>query len=131
MTGPVLALRAAVLARLSADAVLAALLDAPPIHDEPPLRSSGVHAVFGDASCEPDVEGVAVQALDIVVSGRSGSAASALMAADRIAALLDGADLDLEGAALANLTLTRLSATRDAASGLARVALRLRAVTQS
>lgn len=130
MTGPVLALRAAVLAHLSADAVLVALLDAPAIHDEPPARASGVHVVFGEVTCEPDTEGVAVQALEIVVSGRPGSAASALMAADRIAALLDGADLALEGAALANLTLTRLTATREAASGLARVALRLRAVTE-
>ncbi|KAA2237242.1 tail completion protein gp17 [Salinarimonas soli] len=127
--GPVLALRAAVLARLAGDAVLEALLDAPAIHDEAPVRAGGVHAVFGDVQCEPDVEGVAVQSLEIVVTGRPGSAASALMAADRIGGLLDGADLALAGPALANLTLVRLTATRDGATGLARVSLRLRAVT--
>lgn len=130
MSGPVLALRRAVLDRLAADATLAGLLDAPAVHDEPPARAPGVHAVFGDATCEPDLEGIAVQALEILVSGRPGSAAAALLAADRIAALLDGADLALQGAALASLRLTRLAATRDAATGLSRVALRFRAVTE-
>lgn len=131
MSGPVLALRRAVLERLAADAALGALLDSPAIHDEPPPRSPAVHAVFGEATLETDLEGVAVQALEIVVSGRPGSAASALLAADRIAALLDGADLALEGATLAALRLVRSSSARDPATGLARVTLRLRAVTES
>jgi hypothetical protein len=129
--GPVLALRRAVLERLAGDAALAGLLDSPAIHDEPPPRSPAVHAVFGDAGSEPDVEGVAIQTLEILVSGRPGSAASALLAADRIAALLDGAALPLAGAALAGIRLTRLAATRDAGTGLSRVRLVFRAVTEA
>lgn len=130
MSGPVLALRRAVLRRLSADAALAALLDSPAIHDEPPPRSPAVHAVFGEVELATDAEGVAVQSLEILVLARPGSAASALLAADRVAALLDGADLALEGPALAHLRLVRVVTARDPATGLARVALRLRAVTE-
>jgi hypothetical protein len=127
--GPVLALRRAVLERLSGDAVLAGLLDSPAIHDEPPPRSPAVHAVFGEVASEPDTEGIAAQVLEIAVSGRPGSTATALIAADRIAELLDGADLPLAGAALASLRLTRLAAARDEATGLARIRLVFRAVT--
>lgn len=134
MTSPVLALRAAILARTQADAELAALMGgAVRIHDEPPRGAEPVYAVFGDATARDWSTGSDrghEQDATIVVWGREGSARSALAAAERIGALLHGAALALDGHRLVNLRVTELASSRDDKTGLARVTLHLRAVTE-
>ena len=50
MTSPILALRAAILARCAGDAPLGALLGGSAlVHDEPPPDAAPVYAVFGEA----------------------------------------------------------------------------------
>jgi hypothetical protein len=65
-----------------------------------------------------------------VVFAKPGSARSALLAADRMAALLDDAALALDGHRLVNLRITAAESARDERTGLARATLRLRAVTE-
>lgn len=134
MSSPILALRAAIRAACLPDAPLRALLGgAAEIRDEPPRGLMPVYAVFGDASCadwSTSSDRGHEQSLAIVVWAQPGSAASALAAADRIAALLDGAPLALAGHHLVQLAATALDTDRDAETGLARATLRLRATSE-
>ena len=51
MTSPILALRAAILATVEADAALAALMGGSVrLHDEPPRAAAPVYAMFGEAT---------------------------------------------------------------------------------
>ena len=59
-----------------------------------------------------------------------GGARTALAVAERFAAILDDASPAPEGHRLINLRVTELACERDKDSGLARVTLRLRAVTE-
>ena len=134
MNSPILALRAAVLAATQGDAELATLMGgAVRIHDEPPRAAEPVYAVFGDASARDWSTGSDrghEQDAAIVVWAREGSARSALLAAERIAALLDGAALALAGHRLVNLRVAGIEVRREAGTNLARVTLRMRAVTE-
>ena len=134
MTSPILALRQAILAAAHADSGLAALMGgAVRLHDEPPRAAEPVYAVFGDVTAE-DASTASdhghEQDLALVVWAREGSARSALEAAERLADLLDDAPLVLAGHRLVNLRVRSLAAARDRETGLARVTLRLRAVTE-
>lgn len=134
MTGPVLALRGAILTAAQADPDLAALMGGQVrLYDEPPRAAEPVYAVFGAASArdQSTSSGRAhEQDLALVVWARAGSARSALRVADRLAALLDDAALVLAGHRLVNLQVTALETDRDQDSNLARATLRLRAVTE-
>ena len=134
MTGPVLALRAAILARCAADAELAALMGgAVRLHDEPPRGAEPVYAAFGTAEAKDwssDGSRGHEQAAAIVVYAKPGSALSGLQAADRIAALLDDASLALLGHRLVALHVTAFAADRDETSNLARATVHMRAVTE-
>ena len=134
MTSPILALRAAILARAQADADLAALMGgALRLHDEPPRAAEPVYAVFGEvtaADWSTDLDRGHEQDLALVVWSREGSARSGLEVAERFAAILDGAALALSGHRLVNLRVTALAAARDDRTGLARATVRLRAVTE-
>ena len=134
MTSPVLALRAAILACAEADPELVALMGgALRLHDEPPRAAEPVYALFGEvtaADWSTDLDRGHEQALALVVWSREGSACTGLEAAERLSALLDGADLALVGHRLVNLRVTAIAAARDEKSGLARVTVRLRAVTE-
>jgi hypothetical protein len=134
MTSPILALRAAILARAAADPELLELMGgALRLHDEPPRAAEPIYAVFGDVTADDwstDLDRGHEQQLAIVVWSREGSARSGLDAAERFAALLDGTDLALAGHRLVNLRVTALAAARDDKSGFARVTVRLRAVTE-
>jgi hypothetical protein len=134
MTGAVLSLRAAILARCAGDAELASLLAGGRIHDEPPRAAEPVYAMFGDVTARDWSTGSDAgheQSLALVVVGRPGSAAAALAVADRLAALLHEAALPLGGHRLVNLRLTETAVARDEKTNLARVTLRLRAVTEA
>ena len=134
MSGPVLALRAAILAHLSADPELAALMGgAVRLHDEAPRAAEPVYAVFGAASARdwsadagPGHEHEAA----IVAWGKSGSARSALLAAERMAGLLHDAALAPAGHRLVLIRVTAIESDRDEKANLARATLRLRALTE-
>jgi Protein of unknown function (DUF3168) len=134
MTAPILALRAAILAAAQDDAELAGLMGgAVRIHDEPPRAAEPVYAVFGDASVRDWSTGSDrghEQDATIVVWAKEGSARSALLAAERIAVLLDGAALVLVGHRLVSLRAADVDVRREGGTNLARVTLRLRAVTE-
>jgi Protein of unknown function (DUF3168) len=134
VTGPILALRGAILDLALADADLAMIMGGQVrLHDEPPRASEPVYVVFGAVSADDwstDTDRGHEQRLSLVVWAKAGSARSALLAAERLAALLDGAALTLDGHRLINLRLTATNPDRDAQTNLARVTLILRAVTE-
>ena len=135
MTSPILALRAAILAAAQADLELAGLMGgAVRLYDEPPRAAEPVYAVFGEARARDwstASDRGHEQDASILVWGKEGSARSALLVAERLATLLDGAALGLDGYRLVNLRVTELEAGRDGDTNLARVTLRLRAVTET
>ncbi|MBA4270137.1 MAG: hypothetical protein C0447_12055 [Methylobacterium sp.] len=131
----ILAVRAAIQARLESDPGLTALIGPARIHDEAPRGAGGSYIVHGeveardwstgsDSGCEQEF-GLTVWA------GESGSSRLALEAAARIVALLDGAGLTLSGHRLVNLRWRSNRLARDPATGLASVAIRFRAVTEA
>ncbi|WP_375458415.1 DUF3168 domain-containing protein [uncultured Enterovirga sp.] len=133
MSSPILPLRAAIRATCQADATLSSLmggLTGP--HDEAPRGAPPLYAVFGDAVLRDrstSTERGHEQDVSIVVYAKAGSAASALRAADRMAALLDDAPLALSGHHLVRLSVGEIASDRDPETRLARVTLRLVAVT--
>jgi hypothetical protein len=135
MTSPILALRAAILATAQADAELASLMGgAVRLYDEPPRAIEPIYAVFGDASARDwstATDRGHEHDMAISVWGQDGSARSALLAAERLSVLLDGAAPVVNGHRLINLRVRATEATRDDKTGLARVTLRLRAVTET
>src|SRR6478672_6790021 len=89
---PLLALRAGLIARFSADAALATLLGGRVrLYDEPPRGSVPVHALWDEAGIEDDsVDGAERHRHShaIAVIAQAGSVRTALDAAARMAALL-------------------------------------------
>jgi hypothetical protein len=134
MTSPVLALRRAILDAAAADAELRALMGGTlRLYDEPPRGAEPVYALFSDVRAtdwSTDLDRGHEQNLGIVIWSERGGARTALAVAKRFDTILDGASLALDGHRLINLRVTELSSERDKDSGLARVTLRLRAVTE-
>ncbi|MBF9195230.1 DUF3168 domain-containing protein [Microvirga terrestris] len=134
MTSPVLSLRRAIIDAASGDAQLRTLMGgALRLYDEPPRGAEPVYALFGDVKAEDwstDLDRGHAQSVDLVIWSEKGGARTALMVADRFFAILDDAPLTVEGHRLVNLRVTELVSIRDKDSGLARVTLRLRAVTE-
>ena len=134
MRSPVLPLRAAIVSRCAADPTLTSLMGgSAAIHDEPPRGAPPLYALFGDT----DLRDLSTssgsgheQEFSIVTWAKAGSAATALAVADRLSELLGDAVLVLTGQRLVSLAVTGLDVRRDAETNLARVALRLRAVTE-
>lgn len=135
MTSPVLALRQAILDTAAADAQLKTLMGGSlRLYDEPPRGAEPVYALFGDvtaADWSTDFDRGHEQDLGIVVWSEPGGARLALAAAERFAEILDDASLLLDGHRLVNLRTTALAAERDKDTGLTRVTLSLRAVTEA
>ena len=135
MTSPLLPLRAAIRALCLADAALADLMGGEMrLYDEPPRGALPLYAVFGDAAVRDrstsDAGGHEQEAA-LLVWARPGSAASALLVAERFADLLDDAPLSLTGHHLVHLQVTATETGRDHETHLAFVTLRLRAVTET
>jgi Protein of unknown function (DUF3168) len=135
MTGPILALRRAILERAQADPDLAALMGgAVRLHDEPPRAAEPVYAVFAEATAEDwstDTDQGHEQTLSVVVWAKPGSARTGLVVAERLATLLHEADLPLDGHRLVNLRVTAMTVTRDEKTQLVRATVALRAVTEA
>ncbi|MCG6122776.1 MAG: DUF3168 domain-containing protein [Microvirga sp.] len=134
MTGPILALRKALVAHLGADeALLATMGGTLRLHEEPPRGDAPVYAHFGDARAEDwsavGQEGCE-QELAIIVRARPGSAALALACADRMAERVHEASFALEGHRLVNLRVRACEIARDERNGFVRATLRIRAVTE-
>ena len=134
MTSPVLALRRAILDAAGGDAELRALMGGGlRLYDEPPRAAEPVYALFGDVTASDwstDLDRGHEQDLSLVVWSERGGARTALSVAERLAAILDDAPLNLDGHRLVNLRVTALSSARDKDSGLARITVSLRAVTE-
>lgn len=131
---PLLALRAGILAHLSADAGLAALMGGRvQLYDEPPRGAAPVYALFGDGEVRDDSVAGARRhrhVLALSVFAKPGSTRSALDAAERIGSLLDEADLGLAGHHLVLLRLKAMAGSRDERTGEARATLTFEAVTE-
>jgi Protein of unknown function (DUF3168) len=131
---PILVLRAAILARCADDeALLAAMGGSLRFHDEPPRAAEGVYAVFGEARAKDWSTGSDEghdQDPSIAVWSKPGGSRAALRAADRIAALLHEAPLALDGHRLVSLRVAAVETARVEKANLARVTLRLRALTE-
>lgn len=134
-TSPLLALRGAILARLGADAALAALMGGSVrLHDEPPRGAVPVYGLLGPAEVRDDsVDGASrhTHRHALIVLARPGSARTALDAAERMAELLADPSLMLAGHVLVTCRVSALGVARDERSGEARATLTVEAVTEA
>ena len=131
---PLLALRAALIARFATDAALARLTGGTfRLYDEPPAGAQPVFALFGDAEIRDDSVDGAIRHQHthaLVVFARRGSVRTALDAAERMAVLVADPPLALAGHALVTLRVQAIAARRDERTGEARATLTLQAVTE-
>ena len=131
---PLLAMRAALIARFSTDPALARLMGGTfRLYDEPPVGAQPVFALFGDAEIRDDSVDGAVRHLHshaLVVFARPGSVRTALDAAERMSRLVADPPLALTGHALVTLRVQAIAARRDERTGEARATLTLQAVTE-
>ena len=132
---PLLALRAALIARFTPDAALAALLGGSVrLYDEPPRGALPVYALFGDAEIQDDsVDGAERHrhSHEIAVIAKPGSVRTALDAAERMAALLADTAMPLTNCRLVTLRMRAIKAHRDTRTGEARASLTVEAVTEN
>ena len=135
MTSPILALRAAIVARCASDAVLAAILgDGTGIRDGAPAGFAPVYAIFGAtdaADWSTSSDRGHEHALAVEVWGSPEASTPAIAAANRIAELLDDPPLRLEGHRLVQLAVTAVRAERDRDTNLPKVTVRTRATTEA
>ncbi|MDP1632793.1 MAG: DUF3168 domain-containing protein [Caulobacter sp.] len=131
---PELALHAAVLAHLGADAALAALIGDPPrIHDEPPAERIYPLVLIGRTETRPwgGLEGEGVeQAVTLTCLSRFDGLEEIKAIVAALRARLHGADLSLEGHRLVNLRVTYCDMFRAPDWRPALGVVRLRAVTE-
>lgn len=135
MSDAILALRAAIQARLEGDAALTALVGPGRIHDEAPRAARGLYVVHGEVEARDWSTGSdrgCEQELSLVVwAADSASSRQALAAAHAVAAALDEAALALEGHRLVDLRWLSSRLAREPRSGLGHVTIRFRAVTET
>ena len=135
MSGAILALRAAVQARLVANASLATLIGSDRIFDEAPRAARGLYVVHGEVEARDwstgSDRGCEQEFTLVVWAAQSGSSRQALEAAGLIVAALDQVELALDGHALVNLRWLSSRLAREARNGLAQVTIRFRAATET
>lgn len=135
MSDAVLALRAAVQARLASDGPLTGLIGAERIFDEAPRAMRGLYVVHGDVEARDwsagDGRGCEQEFALVVWAAQSGSGRQALEAAGLIVAALDEAVLALEGHRLVNLRWLSSRLGREPRAGLPSVTVRFRAATEA
>lgn len=127
------ALQAALVARLSEDAALLALLGGLRVHDGPPRGAATPYVALGawrlrplDASEAPASE----HRFEIAVVSRAGGRGEAVAIAGRVAALLDAAPPEPEGHRLVNLRLVERAAGEGRDRRSFEAVLTFRAVTE-
>ena len=135
MSDAILALRAAVQARLVADAGLTTLIGPDRIFDEAPRAARGLYVVHGEVEARDwstgSDRGCEQEFALVVWAAQSGSSRQALEAAGLIVTALDQVDLTLDGHALVNLRWLSSRLAREARNGLAQVTIRFRAATET
>ena len=134
MSDAILALRAAVQARLVANAALTTLIGPDRIFDEAPRAARGIYVVHGEVEARDwstgSDRGCEQEFALVVWAGQSGSSRQALEAAGLIVAALDGSGLALDGHVLVNLRWLSSRLAREPRGGLPSVTLRFRAATE-
>jgi hypothetical protein len=135
MSDAILALRAAVQARLAADADLTALIGPDRIFDEAPRAARGLYVVHGEVEARDwstgSDRGCEQEFALVVWAAQSGSSRQALEAAGLIVAALDQVGLSVNGHALVNLRWVSSRLARETRNGLPQVTIRFRAVTET
>ena len=135
MSDAILALRAAVQARLVANAALTTLIGPDRIFDEAPRAARGLYVVHGEVEARDwstgSDRGCEQEFMLVVWAAQSGSSRQALEAAGLIAEVLHQADLALDGHRLIHLRWLSSRLAREARKGLPSVAIRFRAVTET
>ena len=133
MIDAVLAVRRAIQARLVADGPLIALLGGPRIFDEPPRAAKGPYIVHGDVEARDWSSGAeqgCEQRIELVIWAPSGGeTARALSIAARAALVLHEAPITPAGHRLFLIRQTGLDIRRDTKTGLPRISLWLRCIT--
>lgn len=135
MSDAILALRAAIQARLVADAALTALIGPDRIFDEAPRAMRGLYVTHGEAGANDWSTGTdrgCEQEFNLYVwAAESASSRQALEAAGLVVAALDEAELTLAGHSLVNLRWLSSRLAREARKGVPFVMIRFRAVTET
>lgn len=135
MSDAILALRAAVQARLAADMSLTTLIGPDRIFDEAPRAARGLYVVHGEVEARDwstgSDRGCEQEFSLIVWAAQSGSSRQALEAAGLIVAALDQVDLTVDGHALVNLRWLSSRLARETRNGLPQMTIRFRAVTET
>ncbi len=133
MTHPVLALRAAILARLKADAPLVALLGGPHIHDTPSRGVEPPYLTFGEATARawPGAPGGLRHTLTLVAWSRQSGDAEALAVLERCELALADPPAALDGHRLILLATVGLDLPRPSGPGPRRAGLRFTALTEA
>ncbi|MGJ0391996.1 MAG: DUF3168 domain-containing protein [Methylocystis sp.] len=130
---PILALRKAIVARLSANVSFVETLGGPKIYDEAPRGAETPYVIFADAQMRDwsaQSSRGAEQFLTLAVVTSQRGVGGALGSAQQIIDLLDEAPLTLEGHALVDLRFVSLETKRDQNGRFARVAMLFRAATE-
>lgn len=131
---PVVALRKAIVARISADAALIAALGGAKVYDEAPRAIEPPYVLFADTQMRdwstPELRG-AEQFFTLSVISTQRGAREALDIAQRLVELLDEALLTVEGHHLVDLRHLAIETRREQNGRLARANLRFRATTES
>lgn len=134
MSDPVFALQAAIHARLAADTTLAGLLGTGArIHDRAPRGAPVPFVALGETRLSVIGAGggpIHEQTLVLRIISRADGRREAAAIADRIDALLDGADLAPEGHRLVSLRLVERAVGESRDRRFVEGQLRLRAVTE-
>jgi hypothetical protein len=135
MSDAILALRAAVQARLAADTALTTLIGPGRIFDEAPRAARGLYVVHGEVEARDwstgSDRGCEQEFALVVWAAQSGSSRQALEASGLIVAALDQVDLTLDGHALINLRWLSSRLARETRNGLPQVTIRFRAATET
>jgi len=133
MIGPIIALRAAIVACLRADATLTSLLGGPQIYEDVPRTAVSPFVTFGDISAKDwstSTETGVEQVMTLNIWSKQTFMRSTLNVADRINVLLQDAHLTLTGHNLITLHLTNIDSKYEDAGRWLRTSLRFRAVTE-
>jgi hypothetical protein len=133
MTHPVLALRAAVLARLKADAPLVALLGGPHIHDTPPRGAEPPFVTFGETTARawPGAPGGLRHTLTLIAWSRQSGDAEALAMLERCEVALTDPPSALDGHRIVLLATAGVDLPRHGGPGPRRAVMRLTALTEA
>uniref|UniRef100_A0A9E8CMB1 DUF3168 domain-containing protein n=1 Tax=Bosea sp. NBC_00436 TaxID=2969620 RepID=A0A9E8CMB1_9HYPH len=135
MSDAILALRAAVQARLIANAALTTLIGPDRIFDEALRAARGLYVVHGEVEARDwstgSDRGCEQEFALVVWAAQSGSSRQALEAAGLIVAALDQVDLVPDGHALVNLRWLSSRLARETRNGLPHVTIRFRAVIET